>query len=81
MQKHVDNNSLFIDSKGENLAQTLYINNQNTTVVSDLAKQINLPLLQIHITNHDKLLLLGDLARQTVEELAKNYKCCSNKNI
>lgn len=56
------------------------INNQNTTVVSDLAKQIHLTLLQIHITNHDKLLLLGDLARQIVEELAKNYKC-SIENI
>lgn len=69
MQKHVDNNSLFIDSKGENLAQTLSIS-QNTTVVSDLAKRIHLP----HITNHDKLLLLGDLARQIVVELAKKLQ-------
>lgn len=44
MQKHVDNNSPFIDSKGENLAQTLSIDDQNDTVVSHKAKQIHLPL-------------------------------------
>lgn len=81
MQKHVDNNSPFTDSKGENLAQTLSIDDQNDTVVSHIAKQIPLPLTNSYHKSWQTA-SLGILGKTNSEKVGKkNYKCCTNKNI